>query len=328
MNKRTLLIIVGVVAAVVVFVAVFDMILADHRPAIAGLQAPEMVSPSGTCQIVCVASDRDGDILSYNWSAGGGSISGKGPAVNWTAPESPGSYNVTVSVTDGRGQEVTEQIAIEVRANSAPTISSLVVDPDWTIPSGTIQLACTALDSDGDELIYEWTATAGVISGTGTVVNWTAPQEVGVYNVTVVVRDSHDSEDAMLVPLSVNLGTPPAVEKLVVTPIDNIYLRDCTATACDFDVWKTREYYIECIAADTGEVFYDWSCTDGNIAGTGSNITWTAPNRQSTSTVSVDATVTVIVSDGAGNTVIKDIVFHVPTCTCGSWVLRSGEISF
>jgi hypothetical protein len=328
MNRRTLLITIGIVVVVVALVTVFDMILADHPPAIAGLEAPEMLTPSGTCQIVCVASDRDGDALSYNWSASGGSISGTGAAVNWTAPESLGSYNVTVTVTDGRGEQVTEQIAIGVRANEPPVITSLVANADWTTPSGTIQVTCTASDPDGDELTYEWTATAGDVSGTGAAVNWTAPQEVGVYNITVEVKDSHGSSDALFVPLSVNLATPPVIEKLVVTPIENTFLRHCTAAACDFDVWKTREYDIQCIGSGMAEVFYDWSCTDGNISGTGSNITWTAPNKQSTSTVSVDATVTVVVSDGAGNTVVKNIVFHVPTCSCGSWGLKSGEISF
>jgi hypothetical protein len=319
MNRRTLLIIIGIVAALAVLVTVFDMILAEHPPAVTGLEAsPEMVIPSGTCQIVCIASDRDGDALSYNWSASGGSISGTGAAVNWTAPDLLGSYNVTVVVTDGRGEEVTKQVAITVRANGAPTIESLVADADWTTPSGTIQVTCTASDPDGDELSCEWTATAGDISGMGTAVNWTAPQEVGVYNITVVVKDSHASEDTMFVPLSVNLATPPVVKDIVVTPIgqNNMYLRDCTVAGCDYDVWKTREYDIECIASNTGELVYDWSCTDGEIAGEGSTITWTAPNK-----TLVKATVTIVVSDAAGNRVAKNIVFHVPSCTCGSWVL-------
>jgi hypothetical protein len=328
MNRRRYLIIVGIVVAAALVAVLWQTVLANHRPAIAGLEAPEMVVPSGTCQVVCIASDPDGDALSYNWSASGGSISGGGAAINWTAPELLGSYNVAVRVTDGRGEEVAKQIAIEVRANRAPTIDSLLADIDWTTPSGTIQLTCAASDPDDDVLTYQWTATAGDISGTGSVVNWTAPQEVGVYNVTVVVKDGHESEDTLFVPLSVNLATPPTVEKLIVTPIDNIYLRNCTDTACDFDVWKTRAYDIKCVAPGAGEVFYDWSCTDGDISGTGSNITWTAPNKYSSSTVSVDATVTVMVSDGAGNTAVKNIVFHVPTCSCGSWGLRSGEISF
>jgi hypothetical protein len=124
----------------------------------------------------------------------------------------------------------------------------------------------------------------------------------------------------MFVPLSVALNPPPTIENLIVTPKGHIYLRDCTVGGCDYDVWKTREYDIECIASNTsGELVYDWSCTDGNISGEGSNITWTAPNKQSTSTVRVGVTVTVIVSDAAGNSVGKNIVFYIPTCSCGSW---------
>jgi hypothetical protein len=315
MNRRTLLIIIGIVAAVVVLVTVFDMILADHPP-VAALDAPEMVIPSGTCQIVCTASDRDGDALSYNWSATGGNISGAGAAVNWTAPELPGSYNVTVTVTDGRGEEVTKQIAVEVRVNGAPIISRLMADADWTTPSGTLQLTCTASDPDEDQLLYEWTAASGDISGTGAVVNWTAPQEVGVYNVTVAVRDGHASEDVMFMPLSVNLGTPPVIEDLIVTPKGHIYLRHCTVAGCDYDVWKTREYDIQCIALGTGELVYDWSCTDGEVTGEGSAITWSAPDK-----ILIKATVTVVVSDAAGNRLAKNIVFHVPSCSCGSWGL-------
>ena len=314
MNKRKYLIIVGIVVAVAVIAVVLYTMLANHRPAIAGLEAREKVVPNGKCEIVCIASDRDGDTLSYNWSASGGNISGTGAAVNWTAPGSLGSYNVTVTVTDGRGEEATKQVIIEVRANRAPTISSLVADADWTLPLGSIQVTCEATDPDDDELSYEWSATRGNISGTGAAVNWTAPQDVGVYNVTVVVKDGHASEDAMFVPLSVDLATPAVVENLVVTPKGHIYLRECTVAGCDYDVWKTREYDIECIASGTGELVYDWSCTDGEIAGEGSTITWTAPSK-----TLVKATVAVIVSDAAGNSVAKNIVLHVPSCTCGSW---------
>jgi hypothetical protein len=328
MNRRRYLVIVAVVVAAVLAVVLWQTVLANHRPAIAGLEAREMVVPSGTCEIVCIASDRDGDVLSYNWSATGGSISGTGAAVNWTAPKSVGSYNVTVTVTDRRGQEVSKQIAITVRANLPPVITNLVADADWTTPSGTIQITCTALDPDADQLTYEWSATAGHISGTGPAVNWTAPQQVGVYNVAVVVKDSHASSDTMFLSLSVNLGAPPVVEKLVVTPIGHIYLRKSSTPGCNFDVWKgspgnPTKYDIECIASGTGELAYNWSCTAGQIGGEGSAITWTAPNE-----ISIKVTVTVAVFDSAGNSIVRKAVFEMASCTCGSWGLESGEISF
>lgn len=308
MNKRKYLIIVGIVVAVAVIAVVLYTMLANHRPAIAGLEAREKVVPNGKCEIVCIASDRDGDTLSYNWSASGGNISGTGAAVNWTAPESLGSYNVTVTVTDGRGAEVAKQITIEVRANRAPTISSLAADADWTLPSGTLQMTCTASDPDGDELTYEWTASAGDISGAGEAVNWTAPQEVGAHNVTVVVKDGHGSSAARLLRISVATEEPPTIEALLVTA-EHCYLK---TYSWGYKVGKEQEYHIECIVSDNSSVVsYNWSCDDGEISGEGSMITWTAPNPPG----STDVTVTAIVSNIDGNVAVKDVILNVVNCS-------------
>jgi hypothetical protein len=308
MSKRRLMITIAIVAVVVVLVIVFDTILANHRPAVAGLEAPERVVPSGSCQIVCIASDRDGDTLSYNWSVSGGSISGAGAAANWTAPDSVGSRNVTVTVSDGRGGEVTEQVTIEVRANESPAITSLVADEDWTLPSGTLQLTCTASDPDGDAVTYEWTAIGGNISGAGAAVTWTAPQEVGIHNVTVVVKDGHGSSVASLLRISVATEQPPTIEALLVTA-NHCYLK---TYSWGYKVGKEKEYAIECSVGNTSiDLSYEWACTGGEISGDGSLITWTAPNPPGTT----DVTVTVIVSDIAGNMASKDVILNVVNCS-------------
>ena len=315
MNKKRWLVIVGIVAAVVVLAIVFDMMLANHRPAITSLEAePERVIPSGICQITCTALDRDGDELSYNWSAGGGEINGEGATVTWTAPDSAGSYNVTVTVTDGRGGEVTNQITITARYNKPPEINSVIADAVWTLPSGSIQVTCDAEDPDGDELNYEWSTTVGNISGTGPEVTWTAPQEVGIYHVTVVVKDGHGEEDTRSVTISVATGTPPTIEDLIVTAKEPKYLKEGATGDYDYKVGRTKEYDIECIVSDTsGGVSYNWSCEDGEISEISeddSMITWVAPDYY------VQATqVTVIVSDVADNMVSDSIVFYVVSCT-------------
>jgi len=319
MSKKRWLVIALVVVAAVLLAILLDMLLANHVPAITALEAPQRVLPSGSCQIVCNATDRDGDELSYNWTASGGEISGGGATVTWTAPGSAGSYNVTVMVTDGRGGEVMGQVTIEVRTDKPPTINNLVADADWALPSGNIQVTCTASDPDDDELSYKWTTDGGDISGTGAAVNWTAPQETGIYYVTVVVTDGHGEEDTRSVILSVNLGTPPAIEKLCVTPEGHKYLRESGTVGCDYDVWKNSDYDIECIASGTGELVYDWLYDGGEISGEGSTITWTAPSK-----TLVKITVTVIVSDAVGNSVGKNVVLHVTSCTCGSWGLELG----
>ena len=314
MNKKRFIVIVVIVVAAVLLAILFDAMLANYRPAITGLEAePERVLPLGSCQIVCNATDRDGDELSYNWSASGGNISGTGASVDWTAPDSEGSYDVTVIVTDGRGGEVMDYVIIEVRANRPPTIASLVADADWTTPSGSINVTCDASDPDGDELSYEWSADGGDISGTGAAVNWAAPQEVGVYHITVVVRDGHGREDTKPVILSVATGTPPTIEDLIVTA-EHKYWKE-NGTGYDYKVGKEKEYNIKCTISGTSVgVSYNWSCDDGEISGIsedGSMITWTAPNPSG----ELDVTVTVIVSDVADNMVSKSVVLRVVHCS-------------
>jgi hypothetical protein len=307
MNKKRLPIIIGIVIVVVALVVVFDTLLANHQPAIASLTAPERVIPSGSCQIVCNATDGDGDELSYNWSASAGELDGEGATVTWIAPDSIGSYNITVTVTDGRGDEVTEQLTILVRTNRTPTITDLATDASWTLPSGTVQLTCTASDPDGDELSYEWTATGGAVSGTGVAVNWSAPEEVGAYCITVVAEDSHGSSDGRTMCVTVVTAQPPDVEDLLVTA-DHCYLK---TTSSGYKVGKEQEYHIECIVSNNDSlVSYNWSCEDGEIVGQGPMITWTAPDKYLDRT-----TVTATISDIAGNALCTSIVFEVVSCS-------------
>jgi hypothetical protein len=308
MNKRRLLIIIVIVVAVVAVAILLDTLLANHRPAIASLEAqPERVIPWGSCQIACNASDADGDVLSYNWSASGGEIGGEGTEVTWSAPGSAGSYNVTVAVTDGRGGEVMGHVIITVRVNRAPTITSLITDAHWIIPPGTIQVTCTASDPDDDELSYVWSTDGGNISGTGRVVNWTAPEQVGVYNITALAKDGHGRSDSNTLPISVVTGQPPNIEALLVTA-EHCYLK---TYSWGYKVGIEREYYIECDVTEAdSDLLYDWSCEDGTISGEGSMITWTAPDKYLEET-----TVTVVVSDIVGNMVVKNLLLKVLSCT-------------
>lgn len=65
------------------------------------------VKKAGTATITCEASDPDGDELTYTWSAERGNISGEGAIVTWVAPNEYGDYLITVTVSDGRGGEIT-----------------------------------------------------------------------------------------------------------------------------------------------------------------------------------------------------------------------------
>jgi len=299
-----------IISAVIVAVAGLFLALScnSQQPVIASLEAEaEWTVPLGSLQVTCNASDPEGGELSYSWSTSGGEINGEGAMVTWTAPDSAGSYDVTVTVTHGRSGEATKQVTITVRANEPPYINSLVADADWTTPSGSLQVTCNATDPDGDELSYEWSASGGSITGTGSEVIWTAPGEVGVYQVTVVVTDGHGEEDTTSKYLSAATGTPPVIEGLNVTAKEPKYLK---ATTTGYKVGKTKEYYIECVASNaSGELVYEWSCTGGDISGEGSLITWTAPDTEG------DVTVTVVVTDVAASIVSKSIILNVVPCS-------------
>jgi len=167
----------------------------NNSPVINKLQPQkDTVTPSGSCIMVSVASDADGDILTYTWSATEGTFSGAGPVVTWQAPHTPGAYTIIVKVTDGRGGEATRQLTMEVKVNQPPVIESLTAEPPVVKQGKSTTIECVASDPDDDKLSYQWVATKGNISGQGSIVTWTAPTTCGNYVITVTVVDSGGNE--------------------------------------------------------------------------------------------------------------------------------------
>jgi hypothetical protein len=199
-------------------------------------------------------------------------------------------------------------LASSCEVNYPPIVTSLEAEADWTAPLGNLQVVCNASDPDGGELSYEWSTTGGNITGTGPEVIWTAPEEVGMYDITVVVTDGQDMKDTESIALIASNGPPPIIEDLIVTAKEPKYLKKTTT---GYKVGKGKEYYIECLASSntSGELVYEWSCDGGEISGEGSMITWTAPDTAG------DITVTVKVFDSLGNWVRKRVFFEVVSCS-------------
>ena len=61
------------------------------------------VPPLSTVRVTVSAHDPDGDPLTYAWDADGGTLSGSGASVLWTAPARKGEYTLSVEVRDDRG---------------------------------------------------------------------------------------------------------------------------------------------------------------------------------------------------------------------------------
>ena len=178
---------------------------ANHAPVISSVApSPMTVAPSGSSTITCTATDADADTLSYEWSAGGGAISGSGNAATWTAPAEEGVYSISVTVSDGKGGTITGGASVTVEVNHAPVITSLISNPMSVAPNANASLSCFATDADSDTLSYSWNASAGAITGSGGDVSWKAPAAAGPCTIGVVVSDGKGGMDSRILVISVS----------------------------------------------------------------------------------------------------------------------------
>jgi len=111
-------------------------VVRNQDPEILSLDAdPSVVSPQGKSTINCVASDPDGDVLTYLWKASDGSITGVGDAVTWIAPDRGGEFDITVTVSDGKGGQNTEQISVTVSIAQKMVTLNPVASESGTVTS-------------------------------------------------------------------------------------------------------------------------------------------------------------------------------------------------
>ncbi|MFC2032494.1 Ig-like domain-containing protein, partial [Chloroflexota bacterium] len=89
---------------------------ANRPPVIESLTAnPPAVNQGQTTTLKCIASDPDGDELSYLWVVPRGSISGQGSTVTWTTPLICTTYTIKVTIDDGKDGQASEELNIRVR---------------------------------------------------------------------------------------------------------------------------------------------------------------------------------------------------------------------
>lgn len=120
--------------------------------------------------ISATASDRDGDPLSYSWSSSAGQLTGSGNRYTLrTSSVNPGQIEVRATVADGRGEMSSARVVITVteRPNNSPTVGQIEIDRTRINAGERVQLRANATDPDGDNLRYQWSSSAGTVSGSG-----------------------------------------------------------------------------------------------------------------------------------------------------------------
>jgi len=125
-------------------ITVFDP---NVPPQIQSLTAnPSTVGPAGTSALVCTAQYQGAGALSYVWSVTGGTISGSGSSVTWSAPTQGGAYTATCTVSDSNGDNDTRSIGISVNAT---TLVASISPTTGTSGSTTFTVSGTGASANG-----------------------------------------------------------------------------------------------------------------------------------------------------------------------------------
>lgn len=218
----------------------------DAGPVKNNLPAVSAVTPANpsiaintATTVTATTSDPNGDGLTYAWSApSGGTITGSGASVTFTAPGSTGTYPVNVVVDDGKGGTANGTTNVSVTAGGGsgtaqgnvsfgPTPASAVkrvsLSPATVTidPGDPLTLTATGLDNPGNAVGTTWTwsqvgTTASIWRGTfdqgttGNTANWrTFDGRTDSGNVTVTARSANNQTASMVITVR---EKPPVVK--------------------------------------------------------------------------------------------------------------------
>ena len=186
----------------------------NRPPVISQIIGASNYSPSVEGQFKCIASDPDGDNLTYVWTADNGTIKGEGNTATWMSPPTMGNYKITVAVSDGKGNEVrgVEDVKVFINADGSITLDPPVVlnmsmsQKDVVTGAKRMRIwtpapvECVVDGSDNNDLKFVWTASngrlqgKGINEGTASKVTWIAPGAGGDYTLDVTVTDGSGNE--------------------------------------------------------------------------------------------------------------------------------------
>lgn len=256
----------------------------NHRPELKSISTkPKFVEPNGEVTITTLATDEDGDMIYYNYTATGGEIIGTGSQVTWKAPDTTGTFEISVIVNDGLlfSEPMNVTITVDTEPiNHAPAIDNIKADPTVVSPGGNATIIVTASDPDDDELFFEYNPNGGEIIGAGFQVVWLAPKTSGRYTISITVNDGELNSETKKVVITVEgevENKPPEIDSIIATP-------PSVATG------GSVRLFVTAIDPEDGKLDYSYQITSGTIKGTGNDVTWTAPDEPGGEIIEVTVT--------------------------------------
>jgi|GEM_PF-5667494 len=198
---------------------------ADRAPVVSSVSAtPVTVQKGGTLTVHASATDPDGDLLTFTWSAPAGwTLTADGDSATVVAPATAGQSAVLqVVADDGFGQTAQGSVTVGTSTNAPPTIASLVAAPANLWPGASLTLSASASDPDADPLSFSWSVDdpAWSVSGTGaTAVAVSPPGTFSSATVTLTVEDGQGGVATATLPVST--GNACMAATLAVSPVSS-----------------------------------------------------------------------------------------------------------
>jgi len=192
--------------------------IAPPTPVTLGCSAnPDTVYPGTDVTITCTASNLNPKMNAI-YSYSGANAQGNGPTttVN-TSSLAPGSYTVQGDVKEGKKgkegakpwQAASASTTFTVKAFEPPTISC-TADPATIKPGETSTITCHAVSPQNRPLTYNYSASAGTISGNGpTAVYSSAGAPTGAVGVTAKVSDDKGNNASADTTVTIEAPPPP-----------------------------------------------------------------------------------------------------------------------
>lgn len=196
--------------------------------------------------------------------------------------------------------------------NEPPVIQSISPPGDVMALSQNI-VTCTAADTDGDSLQYQWSAEAGTIEGTGAGIFWVAPDTVGRYAIMVKVTDGKGGQATQSVTARVITNADGSNNSPLTLKL-SFAASNPTVEQRRARKWTTTTIICSVDNTAPGELKYAWSTGEGELQGTGikeskaDRVGWIAPGAPG------DYTVAVTVTDSKGNQAKGEARFTVFCC--------------
>lgn len=156
----------------------------------------------------------------------------------------------------------------QVVDNYPPRIKAIAADSSLVLFGQRVDIYCTAMDRDPDQLEYTWITGLDTVAYDTTVYEWTAPDSEGVYTVSCYATD----------------GIAAAVyDSITLTVVESI---NHSPEILDLKALRTvvlpgNSTVISCKASDPDgdDLVYSWWADSGTITGIDSTAVWYAPQE-------------------------------------------------